>query len=236
MNPSGIYIWKYKGQPIYVGQSKHIFNRVKDEYCNGSINEKMFNILQKLPEFEIEFHTYPEKDLDKWESYWINRYHTLTEGFNIQPNNYDFTKNREVEDKIRYGNLATRVICLDDGKIYSNYSDAAAHYNVFATNVARVCKGYRDYAGGKKFCLLSDIKTIKFLPRQLLKKIFSGMQEDEWDYIDNNTNFFDTIQYLEDRPDWEDRWVACRKKVRKQNADNRVNGGNFSCKLFVCYE
>lgn len=238
MNCSGVYIWKYKGIYLYVGKSKNVFNRIKDEYCNGSINSKALEFIRNLPELEIEIHFCEESELDKMEAYYINKYNTLAEGFNIQPNNYDFKKNRQTEKRIRYGDVKKRIICLNDGEIYSNYSEAKNHYNIStSSDVARVCNGYQDIVNGKRFCYLSDIKTLKFLPKSLLAKIFKKMQEDEWDWIYDNTNFFDTMAYLQERTDWETRWVASRKKERaKHKGLSKKSGCKFETKLTIIYE
>lgn len=223
---SGIYLWKDSGKTFYVGQAIDMLVRIEGEE-RGSINDYAYSRMQDAKSkgtLTIEFIPKPIDDLDYWESYYIQLHDTMfPRGCNIQKGKYDLSSTKVVDFKPetlvvkRYGNIKRRIICLNDGKVFSNQNAVAAYYNINSGSVNHACKHQRDVVNNLMFCYVEDISVIKELPRSRVMDILGNMQEDEIDYMYSNTNIKDTVGLLKEKTDWKsDVMIKYNSKVYKK--------------------
>lgn len=50
--------------------------------------------------------------------------------------------------------MRSRVVCLDDGRVFPGLNIAASHYGIAASSLSLVCSGKRNKVGGRRFAFV----------------------------------------------------------------------------------
>lgn len=169
---------------VYIGQTKRMFKQRKDQHLyelrNGiKRNKKLQSAWNKYGEVNFKFviiGRYPISELDEKEIYFIEKYDSFRNGYNMTTggnqvmHNQKHTKEarKKMSYKVRkawdnpsfrnkmsnrpvyYGEKSPRakkVICINDGKVFGTLKKAGEYYGISLNRVSEVCLGKTEYTG-----------------------------------------------------------------------------------------
>ena len=162
----------------YVGQTCNIKKRWEYNGCHYENSFKFYKALIKYGWNNFDHIILKEnlslEEANFWESYYINYYNSIENGYNIRTGGSCGNLSEEQKEKIKKSNKQTwlkkiekigkdnyikqyrnaqqditskKVICVETQKIYNSISEASRETHIALSNISRVCRGERKSAG-----------------------------------------------------------------------------------------
>ncbi len=162
----------------YIGQTCNIEKRWEYNGCHYKNSFKFYSALIKYGWNNFDHVILKEnlflEEANFWESYYINYYNSIENGYNIKTGGSCGSPSKEQKEKIKKSNKQTwlekvnkigkdnyikqcrdaqqnitskKVICIETQKIYNSISEASRETNIALSNISRVCRGERKSAG-----------------------------------------------------------------------------------------
>ena len=162
----------------YIGQTCNIEKRWEYNGCHYENSFKFYNALIKYGWNNFDHIILKEnlslEEANFWESYYINYYNSIENGYNIKSGGSHGKLSEEQKEKIKKSNKQTwlkkiknmgednyikqcrnaqknvtskKVMCVETKKIYNSISEASRETHIALSNISRVCNGERRSAG-----------------------------------------------------------------------------------------
>lgn len=195
---NGIYkISNIKTNLVYIGSSNNLQRRLHRHFYELSHNiHKNYKIQNDFNSFGLDsfyveilitFENITIQELRNQERYYIEKYNSLQNGYNLVPvDDFNFT-HKQLSEYAKKGNAdkMRKVMAFnkDSGEFiqeFESVSSAAAFYNTSSSNISRVCNGKVNYIKGCVFCYSEEydknkcykyIKPKKIISEETRKKI-----------------------------------------------------------------
>lgn len=162
----------------YIGQTCDIAKRWEYCGCHYENSSKFYKALIKYGWDNFDHIILKDElsleEANFWESYYINYYNTIENGYNIRSGGSNGILSKEQKEKIKKSNKQTwlkkiekigkdnyvkqcqkaqknvtskKVMCIETQKIYDSISEASRETHIAVSGISRVCQGKRQFAG-----------------------------------------------------------------------------------------
>lgn len=195
---SGIYkIENTLNHKVYIGQSIHIQDRWKEhkrEYLKQNVTKKLYVAMQNngIENFSFEVLEYcPIEKLNEREKYWIKKYDSIQNGYNMKEGGQSLQLDLEKINKI---------YCFWDSG--DSISKIAERLNLNRGTVLKYLSGYKNYS----------IHNSRIRGGLVTRKKF---------FVRSKTELKPTINRYTMNGDYIDSWYSCKQIKRELKINNQ---------------